>query len=1113
MAGGAPRSTSKASKAPEQEHLHMTWSMHLCFWYAVLANLLMLGCLVGGGVNPRYEGHVEADVWHAAIAILLIFSLAVTELCIVFGGASQGELLTTVGGKVAKGSQLTLPGTHDAYLTLLEYLIKLVTGAYLYFFSGGVVHVDALAVNGNRPVYMARFAQWSVAVPIIVLITNAAFQDFGPALLRRSWPSLAAAFTFVWAGWLMEVTPHHQVRWPMMMLSLSGAVCVALDQFQFASKFRSELFFNVKFGLLVYAKVVDCVYATVFLMGRFGVISSGNEMMYYAYADASMKVFHGALLAMIRNREGTSEINRWFVAAMSAGDNLRELVSQTTIPILTIDLQGNIMEWNDSLSQLTGFLEFDVQGKNIIDLCTNDSREDLRRNLERRMDAFRSESASLDAESSLLEVCLMTDTRKDEDLPPVRTLAMSIAAKRNSAGVLEGVTAIGQDLSEISDLKMVQERKDALLAMLGHEIRSPLHGIMGLTSALLEDPENKPLIRHLGMVKGCAARLLDLVNNVMDLAQSEKKKMEGVEEARPDGVVDLSSIVDEAIVMIGNSVDKTNKPLLKAGIRLMNAAAGTKIPLVRGNAYKCTQLIYNLLTNAAKFTDRGSITVSFRHLSGQGRLEVDITDTGKGISEAGQKRIFQPFEQEMRGDCRSFQGIGLGLAVCKEIAELHQGSLKVKSVVGQGSTFTLSLPCDVDLGYVKVEGESVGNDDTLVAKPVTESTATVSVEVPTSEAAQSTPHDFKNKPVILSVDDDEVNQEVIQNALGEFCDVKIAMSGAEALEYFDLSVKAETPFPELVLLDIQMPGMSGFQVCEKIRATYEKSLSKLPVTMLSAKLPSEAAALQSYDCGCTDFVAKPFNTHLLRKKVMAALKMREHVGVSGITVLTSEAQKMIKGHEEVAKKAVERTSALELELHELKTQASKTLDRANALEKENTSLQRANDCQKEEMSSIAKERDDAQKRLRFSQTLPAPAHSKTPKKHASQMDGSDDSTTCHVQSARETSNMRIAVEVLASRLNMCRRSAKQCKQLLSGSRLTQSTDSRSERLADLHSQQHEPQTKMLIRLVKVTEMELTVIEHVASKTEDIMHLIEHDGSSKYDTSDEQSTSSLGRQCS
>lgn len=112
---------------------------------------------------------------------------------------------------------------------------------------------------------------------------------------------------------------------------------------------------------------------------------------------------------------------------------------------------------------------------------------------------------------------------------------------------------------------------------------------------------------------------------------------------------------------------------------------GCQVPLMMGDPQKCTQLVYNLVTNACKFTERGTVTIEANYDKEKQLLEVSVVDTGKGISKEGQKRIFSAFEQEQNGDNRSFQGIGLGLAVCTEIVELHEGTLRVSSELGKGS--------------------------------------------------------------------------------------------------------------------------------------------------------------------------------------------------------------------------------------------------------------------------------------------------------------------------------------------------------------------------------------------------------------------------------------------
>eukprot|EP00928_Gymnodinium_smaydae_P061780 TRINITY_DN4578_c0_g1_i3.p1 TRINITY_DN4578_c0_g1~~TRINITY_DN4578_c0_g1_i3.p1 ORF type:complete len:680 (+),score=103.89 TRINITY_DN4578_c0_g1_i3:139-2040(+) len=602
------------------------------------------------------------------------------------------------------------------------------------------------------------------------------------------------------------------------------------------------------------------------------------------------------------------------------------------------------------------------------------------------------------------------------------------------------------------------------------------------------------------MVKGCSARLLDLVNNVMDLAQSEKKKMDGIQECVPDTEVNFPNIVEEAIVMIGNSVDKTNKPLLKPGVRLLNKSVGAKVPLIKGDSHKCTQLLYNLMTNAAKFTERGSISVMFRHLPQEKRFEVDVTDTGKGISEAGQKRIFLPFEQENNGDCRSYQGIGLGLAVCKEIAELHGGSLRVQSVVGQGSTFTVSLPCEGNIGSVEVRGEPVPAKEEAARSEMTPAMPPSAQATPESDM-ESVP-DFKTKPLILSVDDDDVNQEVIRNAIGDICEVSFTMNGDETLAFLDDQVTSKKSFPELILLDIQMPGMSGFEVCEEIRSRYAEKASSLPVTMLSAKAPSEMAAIQSFDSGGTDFIAKPFHPQILRRKVIAALKLKTSgIRPAAMDVVASEACKHMKQHEKEADIAKERAAALEAELKVLRGQAAEASGKVKALELEMSSMKSSSESQHAEICKLTKERDVLQELARKKTVAEARqlhVQAKAPEqRHAAHVESAPIRTQRVEKShapgrfeENDAGDVSLVTKLLASRLQLCSKSAKQCKQLLKGSLQTsvcRPVHLDAVRLEEFESVHLSRQLTKLTGVTKVAVSELSMLEHIASNIGSIVN--------------------------
>mmetsp|Transcript_41501 Transcript_41501/g.72910 ORF Transcript_41501/g.72910 Transcript_41501/m.72910 type:complete len:1249 (-) Transcript_41501:354-4100(-) len=986
---------------------HMTWSMVACILYSVVACVILLCFSALGGISPRWMACNYEEVWHAGASILLVFSSMVTETCLVVATSCNKQIIRDIN---ANGPRVVFPGVGDPGLTLAEYAIKFVCGVYIWLCSGGVMHTDTLAVGGPRPVYFARFAQWSLAVPVLVLITNKAFIDSADHLFQRSWPAAVTCFFYVWVGWLMEVTTVHYLRWPLMVLAIGGAIVVSTDQICLAKENSNTRVFGSKLGMLAYQITSFLSYAVVFLMGRFGVVSSGTEQIIYAYMDVTVKVFQGSALVMIRNREGALEIRHWWLAASAASSDLRDLLHQARVPTLAINLAGEITDWNDSMRQLTGLTKQQVKGKILVDLSSAACKEDLRNELQQRLDAF---SKAKDNQSPpkdnypMLELSIPTRNAGSEggkNLPDIRILAMMFVPKRDSAKNLEGAIAIGQDLSELAEMKLVQERKNALTAMISHEFRSPLHGMMGLVGVIMENPISQPMHRQLGMVKGCASRLLDMVTDVMTLAECEKRKMDGVTAPRPTTLVDFGQILDEAITMIGNSADKANKPLLKPSVRMVNAAAGAKLPLIRGDPCKCTQVVYNLLTNACKFTDRGSITISFRHLREEKRLAIDIADTGKGISEEAQARIFKPFEQESTKDVRSFQGIGLGLSVCKQVAHNHGGSLTVKSTVGQGSTFSFSVPCTGNLGFghdmqeggteqrpspkagrfdsnmsnvsaarfdsnMSSVSACFDSNPSLADVSPAKNSATKMVKIEDKKANKDAQaaliptagaNDGK-KPLVLSVDDDEVNQEVIKNALIDFCEVVSLMDGFETMKYLDQVQKSQARCPDLVLLDIQMPGMTGFEVCDAIRNTFAYLPGKLPVTMVSAKAPADVVAIQAFDCGSTDFVSKPFNRDVLKRKVVAALNIQATVGsASSAYVLAQEARRIIQKHESAAKMATEQMEALKGERRKHEEAAKMACQQVDALRGEREKHEEAAKLAFEQVEALKLEREQMQ---------------------------------------------------------------------------------------------------------------------------------------------------------
>lgn len=160
--------------------------------------------------------------------------------------------------------------------------------------------------------------------------------------------------------------------------------------------------------------------------------------------------------------------------------------------------------------------------------------------------------------------------------------------------------------------------------------------------------------------------------------------------------IDIPSIIDEVCTLVTNATDKGNRPLLNPLVKFENNISSAPLPIIEGNAYKITQVFYNIITNSCKFCSHGTISIDASINSSKDRLEVSVTDTGVGINPENVKRIFEPFEQESNSSIRSFGGIGLGLAISKQVVELHGGEVFVKSTPKKGSTFTVSLPVTED---------------------------------------------------------------------------------------------------------------------------------------------------------------------------------------------------------------------------------------------------------------------------------------------------------------------------------------------------------------------------------------------------------------------------------
>lgn len=422
---------------------------------------------------------------------------------------------------------------------------------------------------------------------------------------------------------------------------------------------------------------------------------------------------------------------------------------------------------------------------------------------------------------------------------------------------------VEQERSVVRRLKQLDKLKDEFLANTSHELRTPLNGIVGLAESLVDGaagPLSHKTKQNLAMIVSSGKRLAGLVDDLLDFAQLKHRGL-----ALNKKIVDINVLVDVVLSLTLPIVG--DKP-----IELVNTVSKS-FPKIAADESRLLQVLHNLVGNAVKFTDSGSITVS-AELKGE-EVVVSVSDTGIGVPENRFEEIFDSFRQLEGAPNRAYGGTGLGLSVTKQLVELHGGTIWVRSELGRGAVFSFSLPLDEEvstsLGSVLPEGDELNwealrdnkNDIESDWKSDVEgaaSTEAVSLQQPVKESADAY-H-------ILIVDDEPVNRKVLANYLSlKHYIVHEVRSGMEAITF----VKS-APRIDLMLLDIMMPKMSGYETCKIIRQQY--SASQLPIILLTAR--SQISDLVTgFNSGANDFITKPIAKEELLARVHTHLQLRD----------------------------------------------------------------------------------------------------------------------------------------------------------------------------------------------------------------------------------------------
>ncbi|PKL17330.1 MAG: hypothetical protein CVV49_11640 [Spirochaetae bacterium HGW-Spirochaetae-5] len=398
--------------------------------------------------------------------------------------------------------------------------------------------------------------------------------------------------------------------------------------------------------------------------------------------------------------------------------------------------------------------------------------------------------------------------------------------------------------------------KDELLANTSHELRTPLHGIIGLSESMLAGTSGRltPVaMENLLLIASSGHRLSGMVNDLLDMAKMQDEELS----------LNLRSL---DLKVLCESVIKLSLPLTgDKPVEIINSIP-QNFPPVHADENRIRQVLHNLIGNAVKFTSKGKIEISASafppadEANDKDMVEVRVADTGIGVPEYYRESIFEAYSQIDSGDARSYSGTGLGLAIAKKIIELHGGRISVAPGDECGSVFKFTLPA----GPEQNECSSLGT----VTESMYEPGGNISAVQFSSISGDYRTEGFDGNPVILAVDDDPINIMVLRNCLeSKNCIIKTAADGISALEMIenDRSI-------ELVLLDIMMPVITGYEVCRRIRLKYMPE--ELPVIMLTAKnMMSDIDA--AFEAGANDYIVKPFHISELLARTAAMLKLKK----------------------------------------------------------------------------------------------------------------------------------------------------------------------------------------------------------------------------------------------
>lgn len=480
--------------------------------------------------------------------------------------------------------------------------------------------------------------------------------------------------------------------------------------------------------------------------------------------------------------------------------------------IFIVDYNGEILYHNNSVKETLGYGPGNLVGKNFFDFILPAAVPSFKKEYEASTKKRFNESVEFQF------LC------KDKSYRYLEFNSINLFHSEKIRGLILDCRDIEQRKKDAEELLRAQKAKELFLANISHEIRTPINGIAGLAALLSQNPNIQEQAAYLHAIQSAADNLKVIINDILDLAsiESGKLKLEQIG----------FNLKDLLNALINTFLFQASEKKIELRYHLDDDANQIFI----GDPVRLNQILLNLINNAVKFTHHGYISVTCSVKKKDVKkylLEFEVRDTGIGIPKDKLKTIFESFSQADASVTRKYGGTGLGLTIVKQLVELQNGTIDVKSVEGFGSTFTFSIPYELG-SRANIKGH-LAKDSPLLKK------------------------NLKDLSVLL-VEDNDVNRLYASSILKIWdCKIDTAENGYVAVE------KIKNEDYDVVLMDIQMPVMDGFEATKAIRAL-DSDKKNLPIIALTANA-TRSTVEQCLSYGMNDCLPKPFTPEDLYSKL------------------------------------------------------------------------------------------------------------------------------------------------------------------------------------------------------------------------------------------------------